>query len=46
MRDIIRAGTDGRKGFENVKMAGKAIIDRAKSVNKDRNGKVLSVRFS
>lgn len=45
MRDIIRVGIDGRKEFGNIKMTGKAIIDTAKRVNKDRNGKALSVRF-
>lgn len=44
-RDTIWVGIDGGKGFGKIKMAGKASIVRANSVNKDRNGKALSVRL-
>lgn len=42
---IICIGIDGGKGFRKIKAAGKASIDRANSVNKERNGKAFSVRL-
>lgn len=44
-RDTIWVGIDGAEGFGKRKMAGKAIIARANSVNKDRHGKALSVKL-
>lgn len=46
MKEILFwVGIDGGKGSGKTKMAGQATIDRANSVNKDKNEKALSVRM-